>query len=133
MHPHREILASARPMLADISARTDPSSSFLLPQSAVHATFVELALCFNNRLHFVQQRPRVGPGLYFAVLYCHIAVPHRYGQLLWPPCVADVDIIFLPWFRFSSIFFSSPTLSGCRLDVYHTSTHGVALEFRMQV
>ena len=27
----------------------------------------------------------------------------------------------------SSIFFSSPDLSGQRLDVYHTSTHGVAL------
>jgi len=24
-------------------------------------------------------------------------------------------------------FFSSPNLSGCRLDIYHTSTHGVAL------
>jgi len=24
-------------------------------------------------------------------------------------------------------FFSSPNLSGRRLDVYHTSTHGVAL------
>ena len=28
---------------------------------------------------------------------------------------------------FLSIFFSSPNLSGRRLDVYHTSTHGVAL------
>jgi len=27
----------------------------------------------------------------------------------------------------SSIFFSSPNLSSRRLDVYHTSTHGVAL------
>jgi len=27
----------------------------------------------------------------------------------------------------SSSFFSSPNLSGLRLDVYHTSTHGVAL------
>jgi len=30
------------------------------------------------------------------------------------------------WFL-SSIFLSSPHLSGRRLDVYHTSTHGVAL------
>jgi len=30
--------------------------------------------------------------------------------------------------RFLSIFFfSSPNLSGRRLDVYHTSSHGVAL------
>ena len=31
-------------------------------------------------------------------------------------------------------FLSSPILSGRRLDVYHTSTHGVALvEFRIRV
>ena len=34
--------------------------------------------------------------------------------------------IFALWFLLS-IFFSSPNLSGRRLDVYHTSTHGVAL------
>ena len=45
---------------------------------------------------------------------------------LWPPCVADADIIFLPWFL-SIFFYSSPNLSRRRLDVYHTSTHGVAL------
>ena len=39
---------------------------------------------------------------------------------LWPPCVADVDIMFLPCdFCF---FYSSPNLSGHRLVVYHTST-----------
>jgi len=56
-------------------------------------------------------------------------------MFLWLPCVADADIIFLPCgFFLSSFFFSSPNLSGCRLDVYHTSTHGMALcEFRMQV
>ena len=40
-------------------------------------------------------------------------------------------IIFLPCSFFLSIFylllFSSPNLSGRRLDVYHTLTHGVAL------
>jgi len=48
--------------------------------------------------------------------------------LLWPPCVADADIIFsscLLFFLF--FFFSSPNFSSCRLDVYHTSTRGVAL------
>jgi len=52
------------------------------------------------------------------------------AALLWPPCVADADIIFLPCGFFpSSIFFfySSPNLSGRRLDAYQTSTHGVAL------
>jgi len=42
---------------------------------------------------------------------------------LWPPCIADVDIIFLSSF----FFFSSLNLSDHRMDVYHTSTHGVAL------
>jgi len=49
--------------------------------------------------------------------------------LLWPPYVIGQAIIFLPcgFFYLSSIFFSSPNLSRRRLDVYHTSTHGVAL------
>jgi len=38
---------------------------------------------------------------------------------------------FVLWFLLSSIylpiFFSPPNLSHRRLDVYHTSTHGVAL------
>ena len=46
--------------------------------------------------------------------------------LLWPPCVAGADIIFLPCSFFLS-FFSSPNLSGRRLDVYHTLTYGVAV------
>ena len=34
--------------------------------------------------------------------------------------------MFALWFL-SMFLFSSPNLSGRRLDVYHTSTHGVAL------
>jgi len=47
---------------------------------------------------------------------------------LWPPYVIG-GIIFLScgFFLLSSFFFPSPNFSGCRLDVYHTSTHGVAL------
>jgi len=43
---------------------------------------------------------------------------HETAYFLWPPCVADADIIFLSCFFFLS-FFSSPNLSGRRLDVYH--------------
>ena len=55
----------------------------------------------------------------------------KYYFWLWPPYVIG-GIIFLPcsFFLLSfflSSFFSSPNLSGRRLDVYHTSTHGVAL------
>jgi len=35
--------------------------------------------------------------------------------------------IFALWFLSSFFLFSSPNLSGRRLDVYHTSTHDVAL------
>ena len=35
--------------------------------------------------------------------------------------------IFALWFLSSFFFFSSPNVSGRRVDVYHTSTHGVAL------
>jgi len=40
-----------------------------------------------------------------------------------------LTIIFLPcgFFFLSSFFLSSPNLSSRRLDVSHTSTHGVAL------
>jgi len=35
--------------------------------------------------------------------------------------------IFILWFQSIFFFFSSPNLNGCTLDVYHTSTRGVAL------
>ena len=48
--------------------------------------------------------------------------------LLWWPYVIEQTIIFLPCcFYLLSSFFSSPNLSSQRMDVYHTSTHGVAL------
>jgi len=50
--------------------------------------------------------------------------------LLWPPYVIGGPLYFCPVVSFhllSSSFFSSPNLSGHRLDLYHTSTHGVAL------
>ena len=56
-----------------------------------------------------------------------------YIFMLWfvmvAPYVTGQTIIFLPCGYYLSIylFFSSPNLSGRRLDVYHTSTHGVAL------
>jgi len=55
-------------------------------------------------------------------------------HFLWPPYVIGggplyscpvISIYLLSFFLCS--FFSSPNLSGRRLDVYHTLTHGVAL------
>ena len=53
--------------------------------------------------------------------------------LLWPPYVIGGPFYFCPVVSFFLLllllasFFSSPNLSGHKLDVYHTSTHGVAL------
>jgi len=53
--------------------------------------------------------------------------------LLWSPYVIGqtIKLIFCPvisiFLLVSSFFFSSPNLSGRRLDVYHISTHAVAL------
>jgi len=50
------------------------------------------------------------------------------SNFLWPPYGVGQAIIFLPCGFFLSFYlFSSPNLSGHILDVYHTSTHGVAL------
>jgi len=49
---------------------------------------------------------------------------------LWSPYVIGQTIIFLPcgfFFLLSFFRFSSPNLSRRRLDVYHTSAHGVAV------
>ena len=46
---------------------------------------------------------------------------------LWSPYVIGQTIIFSSCFFLLSSFFSSPNLSGWRLDVYHTLAHGVAL------
>jgi len=42
-------------------------------------------------------------------------------------CNRGAIIFFLSIFFYLSFFFSSPNLSGRRLDVYHTLGHGVAL------
>ena len=47
---------------------------------------------------------------------------------LWPPYGIGQAIIFLPCSFFLLLSsFSSPNLSGRRMDVYHTSTHDVIL------
>jgi len=55
---------------------------------------------------------------------------HCYARrilLLWSPYVIGQTIIFSCCGYFYLLLFSSPNLSGRKLDVYHTSTHGVAL------
>jgi len=69
---------------------------------------------------------------WFKVLYIHVfALALNWNCLFMAAlCNRAGHYIFALWFLFSfflSSCFSSPNLSGRRLDVYHTSTHGVAL------
>jgi len=58
----------------------------------------------------------------------HFALSVRSGLVMVALCNrADHYIFFLFFSFFFLSFFSSPNLSGRRLDVYHTSAHGVAL------
>ena len=76
-------------------------------------------------------RASVECGLvYFMVAY--VIGQTIYIFMLWFVMVAlcnraDHDIFMLFLSSFSSSSFSSPNLSGRRLDVYHTFAHGVAL------
>jgi len=55
------------------------------------------------------------------------ALCHRAGHYIFALQFLSI------FFYLLSFFLSSPNLSGRRLDVYHTLTHGVECEFRMQV
>ena len=66
----------------------------------------------------------VSTHTWYVLVTCSVLL----DTFLWSPYVIGQTIIFLPCdFYLASFFFSSPNLSGRRLDVYHTSTHGVAL------
>ena len=75
---------------------------------------------------FVAQR------CFFSGRYC---IKRELAQLRQQPTSAKATILWLSYvigrpyiFSFCNFyFFSSPNLSGRTLDVYHTSTHGVAL------
>ena len=54
----------------------------------------------------------------------------KFSIIMAALCNRAGHYIFALWFLLSiylSSIFSSPNLSGRRVDVYHTSTHGVAL------
>ena len=59
----------------------------------------------------------------YKILFCFLA---EY-IIMVALCNRAEHYIFALWFLSSIFFISSPNLSGRRSDVYHTSTHGVAL------
>jgi len=71
---------------------------------------------------------------YFGLLSCKLLQPDSANCRLCLQCLVMAALrsrcghyTFVLWFLLSSFFISSPNLSGRRLDVYHTSTHGEAL------
>ena len=67
------------------------------------------------------ENPRFSPNLENVGLL--IAALCNRGPLYFCPVVS----FFFFYLLLLLLFYSSPNLSGRRLDVYHTSTHGVAL------
>jgi len=66
--------------------------------------------------------------LIFAVLQWWLLRLRETNSIFMVALCNRADRYILPCgFYLLSSFFSSPNLSGRRLDVYHTSTHGVAL------
>ena len=68
--------------------------------------------------------------IHVALAACFFSGSHSTALIMVALCNRADHYIFALWFLSSSIFYffySSPNLSGCRLDVYHTSTHGMAL------
>jgi len=57
---------------------------------------------------------------------CYYLYVHTHSLIMVALCNRADHYIFALWFL-SFFLFSTPNLSGRRLDVYHTSTHGVAL------
>jgi len=85
---------------------------------------------FKNVMHYV---PQWIHALTSYIAFCSTAKKQIWLRptcfkrcFLWPPCTADVDILFYFVAVVSFFLFSSCILIGRRLDVYHTSTHGVA-------
>jgi len=73
------------------------------------------------------QLETMGTGLVHCVM-CLLMPKLLLMVIMVALCNRADHYIFMLWFVLSSSsFFSSPNLSGRRLDVYHTSTHGVVL------
>jgi len=81
----------------------------------------------NNKLYFVFEYMQgnvfqlIKERFLVFCVFIMAALCNR-GAIIFLPCS-----FFLSIFFYLSFFISSPNLSGRRLDVYHTSTHGVAL------
>jgi len=88
------------------------------PHSSIYGCVTMFSIAVNTNLHI---------GLRYLVVKSAV----RKFTVIMSALGRPLYFLFLPcgfFLLLSSIFFlSSPNLSGRRLDVYHTCTHGVAL------
>jgi len=81
---------------------------------------------FGIGCHGLVGQSELGAAALLKTIWWDLHLASQRMHLLWSPYVIGQTIIFSCCFFLLS-FFSSPNLSGRRLDVYHTLAHGVAL------
>jgi len=79
-----------------------------------------IANLFNEAIDSAKTGLHFTPKIIISIR-CLLWSPYGIGQTI---IFSSCGFFFLPFFL---LLFSSPNLSGCRLDIYHTSTHRVAL------
>jgi len=108
---------------------TFSASTLMVGWQGGHNNLYHLSL----KVFFKSNRESKPQRNWLTQVHWKIAVEMEVGSLCshWLEFIMDVlrsrcgHCVFALWFL--SIFFSLPNLSGRRLDVYHTLTHGVAL------
>jgi len=112
-------------------------------QADIQTSSVILLTLAGNNCYLVYRRKSCGRKC--SGLSTHTSIALLFSNSYWTIVVLNImsrtlvmaalwnragHYIFALWFLsffYLSFFFSSPNLRGRRLDVYHTSTHGVAL------
>ena len=124
--PTRSLTYGGRPRGIAFNTRMHQPPDALYAAISISSpmTFQLLSACWHSSV-FVQHKN-----------WRHVTGELLSERLLWPPYGIGRPLYFCPVVSFffylllsSSVFylFSSPNLSGHRLDVYHTSTHDVIL------
>jgi len=102
-----------------------------LPSAVKAPTCTYCWLCiFIQRFTYTRRRWLTGPQAVVSCIVMQSSTSWNSYCYLWPPYgIGQAIVYFVLWFLLSSsfFFFSSPILSGWRLDVYRTSTQWCGL------
>jgi len=136
----RWYIQSAQAWITQFYLQITPCLPFLRERSpdgittATEATDIQLQLtaykgCHRGQLLCIWWDPHpLTERKTFLVSWSNVDMMKTVVFIMGAPWNRAGHYIFILWFLdLSSFFFSSPNLSRRRLDVYHTSTHGVTL------